>query len=80
MAEKEFIGFGSIEQFRNVVKDITHITRFSDKDVEGNNIYYNNKLPTITIYGTEKIHGTNANVLYSNRTGLYIQSKTTLLL
>lgn len=79
MQEKEFIGFGSIEQFRNVIKDITHITRFSDRDEEGNNIYNNNKLPTITIYGTEKIHGTNANVLYSNTTGLYVQSKNNII-
>lgn len=77
---KEFIGFGSIGQFRNIVKDITHVTRFSGQDKEGNNIYDSViKLPTITIHGTEKIHGTNANVLYSNSTGLYVQSKNNII-
>ena len=57
---KRLIPFESIEQFRKVVKDINFING------------KNEILPTLNIIGTEKIHGTNAAVCYSNDDGFWV--------
>ena len=68
---KRHINFGSIKQFRDIVRDVEHLTRFEEKDVRtGKNIYNNNPLPVLTITGTEKIHGTNGAVCYNDIDGL----------
>lgn len=77
---KRQISFGSIEQFRNTITNIGHRARFSGVDTTGNNIYDEDiKLPTVVAIGSEKIHGTNASICFSNSTGLWIQSKNSII-
>jgi len=77
---KRFIKFGSIGQFRNVIHEIQKITQFQGLDDEGNPIVdYNAKLPTVNVVGSEKIHGTNVAVCYSNLDGLWIQSRKNII-
>ena len=77
---KRHINFGSIKQFRDIVRDIEHLTRFEGKDVRtGKNIYNNNPLPVLTISGTEKIHGTNGAVCFNKLDGFWVQSKKKII-
>ena len=55
---KRLISFGSIEQYRNLVKKVTEMTRFAGLDEEGKAIFNNDSLPTLTFTTTEKAHGT----------------------
>jgi hypothetical protein len=58
---KRFISFGSIEQFRTVVKNVQWMSQYKGNDDEGNPIMDRAaKAPKIKAVGTEKIHGTNA--------------------
>lgn len=60
---KKFIGFPSIEQFRNVVREVKLNTDYKGADENGKPIYANDSVyPTILFTGTVKIHGTNAGV------------------
>ncbi len=55
--------YGSIEQFRNIVKAVKDSTYYNGKDEEGNVLFdYTRKLPTITFTGFVKLHGTNAGI------------------
>ena len=77
---KRFINFGKIGQFRNVIRDINMASSFEGVDGEGNPIYNNDKpKPVITVTGTEKIHGTNAAVCYSNPDGFWVQSRKNII-
>lgn len=61
--------FGSIEQFRNVVKKVKDHCE-----------YHNTKLPTLAFTGTVKLHGTNAGIGYDvNSEELIFQSKERIL-
>ena len=67
------IKFPSIEQFRNVVKQVSENTRYqnSEKDEDGRSLPgpKNWKNPTLTFRGTVKLHGTNAGVSFNTETG-----------
>lgn len=77
---KRHISFGSIEQFRNVVTSVTHRARYVGKDENGDAIYDKHvKLPTITVTGSEKIHGSNAAVCYSHLDGFWVQSRENII-
>lgn len=55
--------YGSIEQFRNIVKAVKESTYYNGKDEEGNVIFdCSRKLPIITFTGFVKLHGTNAGI------------------
>lgn len=72
--------FGSIEQYRNVCKQIKMEAEYQGKDADGNAIYNPNApKPTLTFTGTVKLHGTNAAVVYSKEHGLYAQSRERVL-
>ena len=73
---KRFINFGSIKHFRNIITDITHMTRYEGKD---GIIYNNNTLPVLQVTGSEKIHGTNAAVCYSDVDGFWVQGKDNII-
>ena len=75
------IKFPSIEQFRNVVKDITSSSRYVGYDeVEHKDIFDESlPLPTITFNGTVKLHGTNAGITYSEESGLYMQNRERII-
>jgi len=78
---KRFIRYGSIVQYRNVVKDVKHSTYCVGYDEDKKEILFdrNIKLPVITVVGTEKIHGTNASVCYSNPDGFWVQSRKNII-
>ena len=72
--------FGSIEQFRNICKQIKMEAEYQGKDADGNAIYNPNApKPVLTFTGTVKLHGTNAAVVYSKEHGLYAQSRERIL-
>lgn len=72
--------FGSIEQFRNICKQIKMEAEYQGKDEDGKAIYDPNvKKPILTFTGTVKLHGTNAAVVYSKEHGLYAQSRERVL-
>ena len=72
--------FGSIEQFRNICKQIKMEAEYQGKDADGNAIYNPNApKPVLSFTGTVKLHGTNAAVVYSKEHGLYAQSRERVL-
>ncbi len=58
------IKFPSIEQFKNVIHEVTSDTRYSGKDESGKAIYNNVQLPVLTFFGTTKTHGSNGGISY----------------
>lgn len=77
---KRFISYPSIEQFRTTIKNIEHLARYIGQD-ENDQPIYNPvaQLPTIVATATEKIHGTNAGVCYSNPDGFWVQSRNNII-
>lgn len=70
----------SIEQFRNVVKNINQMSKFDGYDVNGEPIIDNSrKAPILTATGTVKLHGTNAAVCYNDIDGMWFQSKENII-
>lgn len=56
--------FPSIEQFRNVIRDVRTNHDYQGKDESGEPIYrHDSPYPTIRFTGTVKIHGTNAAIV-----------------
>ena len=74
----EHISFPKIAQFRNVITEITHASRYDGKDELGNPIYNNVKLPILTWIGTVKLHGTNAGIVLHDGE-IYAQSRSRIL-
>ncbi len=60
------IKYPSIEQFKNVIKEVTNTTRYAGKDEDGKNIYNNDILPVLRFKGTTKVHGSNFSVQFNN--------------
>lgn len=59
------IKFPSIEQFRNVIRNVQHKSRWVGKDENGEPVFDRTvPLPTLKFQGTVKLHGTNAAVIY----------------
>ena len=76
---KKLIKFGSIEQFRNIVKQIKYNLQYIGDDANGELMYDTSiKLPIISAYGTEKIHGTFAGVAIDNNE-MWVQSKNVII-
>ena len=77
---KRFISYPSIDQFRTTIKNIEHISRYIGQDENDQPIYDPiAELPTIVATATEKIHGTNAGVCYSNPDGFWVQSRNNII-
>jgi len=78
---KRFISFGSIDQFRTVIKNITHEAQYVGYDEVTKEVQMNRLaiLPVITATGSEKIHGTNAAVCYSLMDGFWVQSRKNII-
>ena len=60
--------YTKIEQFRNIIKQVSDTSRFEGLNDVGIPIFNDNPLPTITFTGTVKLHGTNAAVSYDPKT------------
>ena len=70
----------SIEQFRNVVKNINQMSKFDGYDVNGEPIIdKTRKAPILIATGTVKLHGTNAAVCYNDIDGMWFQSKENII-
>jgi len=78
---KRFISYGSIGQFRNTIRDVANKVKFVGMDEEAGTPIYdmNKKKPKVVAHGTEKIHGTNASVCYSNEDGFWVQSRKNII-
>jgi hypothetical protein len=56
--------FPSIEQFRHAIKNVTYRARYAGEDDNGEPIFNDIPLPTLTYRATVKLHGTNAGIVY----------------
>lgn len=66
---KRMLKYDSIEQFNTVKKQVKTIARHQNID----------SLPVVTVTATEKIHGTNAAVCFSNPDGFWVQSRKNII-
>jgi RNA ligase len=71
--------YPSIEQFRNVIRNVKAIHDYQGKDEEGKAIYqHKENYPTLKFKGTIKLHGTNASIVkYADK--LEFQSRERVL-
>lgn len=77
---KRFIKYPSIEQFRHITKQIQEHACYVCKDENNQPVFdYLKPKPTLTFVATEKIHGTNAAICYSNPDGMWAQSRERIL-
>lgn len=78
---KRHINFGSIDAFRNIIKNVQHSAcylRF-DKVTKLPVMDRSAKMPKIIATASEKIHGTNAAVCFSNPDGFWVQSRENII-
>lgn len=76
----QHIKFESIERLEVVLKTIKHKSFMIGLDGENKPIYNTSlPLPTVEITLTEKIHGMNASVCYSNKEGIYFQKRSEII-
>ena len=76
----KFIKYPSIEQYRNVVKNIGFWACYAGKDENDEPIYdYLLPKPTLKIGGTVKLHGTNAGICFNQDHGVYVQSRKNII-
>lgn len=61
----ECIRYRSIDQFKNLIRQVKLATTYDGKDADGNAIYVNRPLPTLEFNVSTKVHGTNASIRYS---------------
>ena len=77
---KRFITFGSIEQFSTVVKNVKRGVGYLGQDDNDEAMFDRTaKAPKLVATYSEKIHGTNASVCYSNPDGFWIQSRKNII-
>jgi len=77
---KRFIKYPSIEQFRIIIKNVRHSAQYAgyNEETQSPIFDYSLEFPKIKVIGTEKIHGTNASVCYSNPDGFWVQKRTSI--
>ncbi len=66
--EKKMHKFPSIEQFRSVIREVDHRTRYIGFDEETGEHKFNEgqvEMPTLEFRGSVKLHGTNAAIIYT---------------
>jgi hypothetical protein len=75
------IKFPSIEQFRNVIRNVEHTAQYVGQNPETGEPMYNRgaKLPVIVVTATEKLHGTNMAVCFSIPGGFWVQSRENII-
>jgi hypothetical protein len=63
--EKKIYKFPSIEQFRNVIHEVSHRTRYRGREENGEIIYDDSAtLPTLLFRGSVKLHGSNGGIVW----------------
>jgi hypothetical protein len=74
------IKFPSIEQYRNIVHNITHRATYTGPDADGNPTYDPAlPSPTLKFQGTVKLHGTNAGIARDAAGELWCQSRENII-
>jgi len=77
---KRVIKYSSIELFPVVIREVRERISFRGLDENKNPIFDENATyPVIKAQLTEKLHGTNASVCFSNPDGFWIQSRTSII-
>lgn len=72
--------YSSIEQFRNVIKEVRTRFDYKGKDNDGNAIYkHTENYPVLKFTGTVKLHGTNAGIVKYADNRLEFQSRERIL-
>lgn len=77
---KRFIKFPDIEQFRNIVRNVQHAAQYVRRDEKTGKPIMDllAPIPIVKAVATEKIHGTNASVCFSEPDGFWVQKRTDL--
>lgn len=74
------IKFPSIEQYRNVIRNVKHKAQFVGLDESGEPIMDRNViLPKLTFEGTVKLHGTNSSIVISPDGEFWAQSRENII-
>lgn len=77
---KECIKFPSIDQFKNVIKQVSNSTRYVGLDSDNNPIFdHTKKLPTLEFTASVKVHGTNASIRLDSDGEYSAQSRERIL-
>ena len=78
---KRMVKFPSIEQFRNIIKNVQHSAQYVGYDDVTNTPIMNRgaKMPVITAIATEKLHGSHMGICYSNPDGFWVQSRENII-
>lgn len=78
---KRFIKFPSIKQFRDIVKNVQFDAQFVSYDEETQTLVTDQtaEMPVVHAFATEKTHGTNASVCFSEPDGFWVQSRTSII-
>lgn len=73
------VSFPSIEQFRNVIRNVTHRSTYKGQDQNDQPIYQASVLPVLKYRGTVKLHGSNAGILITKDGQKSYQSRENIL-
>lgn len=78
---KRFISFGSIEQMRTIIGKVKHSAQYVGYDEENKMpiMDRNAELPVVNATCSEKVHGSNFSVCYSNPDGFWTQSRKNII-
>jgi hypothetical protein len=76
MSELKFHKFTSIEQFKNVIKDVRARAQYIGRDENNEAVFdMSAKAPKLRFKGTVKSHGTNHGIVLTKDGGFYTQSR-----
>lgn len=76
----EFVSFPKIGQFRQVVKDVQQMSRYTGHDESGNAVFdKTKKCPVLAFHGTVKLHGSNSGVSFRKKDGIWAQSRSNII-
>lgn len=74
------IKFPSIEQYRNIVHNVTSRAHYVGKDANGDAMYDTTlPIPTLSFNGTVKLHGTNASIACGMNGPMWCQSRENII-
>lgn len=78
---KRMIKYNDIEQFRSIIRNVQKATQYVGYNTETDEVIMDRtiKMPVIKASGSEKIHGTNAAVSFTNAEGLWVQARNDII-